>query len=385
MTTQHTRGFSAQEKINWIRLSRSENVGKSTFFRLIKIFGSASAALEKISDCAVKGGLGRQIKVCSLSEAEKELANSTKFGAQIIAFGENDYPNLLREIADPAPILTLKGHKELLNNHKIAVVGPRNASFNGIAFARKIAAELGENSLIVASGMARGIDAAAHQASLKTGTIAVIAGGIDHIYPKENTELYHKIADQGLLLCESPFGAPPKGGNFIQRNRIISGISLGVVVVEAGLKSGSLVTARFALEQGREIFAVPGSPFDPRCHGTNRLIKQGAKLTENIDDILEEISSLKARFAEVGMLQEPEAEEFIMPLSKMPDEKEIAEIRKEIIAKISFVPIAIEAIIQELSASARAINVAIVQLELADKVEVVHGKVVRKMENFQDY
>ena len=372
------RNLSAQEKINWIRLARSENVGKSTFFRLLKIFGSVSRALDRISDCAVKGGLHRQIKVFSLEEAEKELINSRKMGAEIVTFYEENYPRLLREIPDPSPILTIKGQTEIINRYAIGVVGPRNASFNGIAFARKISAELGENSLVTSSGMARGIDTAAHESSIKTGTIAVIAGGIDHIYPKENTELYHKIAAQGLLISESPFGAPPKGGNFIQRNRLISGLSLGVVVVEASLRSGSLVTARYAAEQGREIFAVPGSPFDPRCHGTNRLIKQGAKLTENIEDILEELSSLKMRFGEVGMLQEPEAEEFISPTPKIPNDREIDKIREEIFSKISFVPVSVERIIQELDVSARVVNIAIVQLELAEKVEVKYGKVILK-------
>ena len=379
MTKYHTsKSLSHEEKINWIRLSRSENVGRSTFFRLLKVFGSAKSALEKISECAIKGGLGRQIKLYSLEETEKELRASQKFGADIIFFCENNYPRLLREIDDPAPILTIKGKAELLAADKIAVVGPRNASFNGIAFARKIAAELGENSLITVSGLARGVDASAHSASLTSGTISVIAGGIDHIYPKENTELYHKIAAQGLLMTETPFGVPPKGGNFVQRNRIISGLSLGVIIVEAGLKSGSLTTARFAAEQGREVFAVPGSPFDARCHGTNRLIKQGAKMIENIDDVLEEISSLKMRFSEVGMLQEPDVEEFVAAIVKMPSDSDISKARDEILTRLSFVPITIEAIIEELRVSARIVNIALIQLELADKIEIHFGRVILK-------
>jgi DNA processing protein len=322
--------------------------------------------------------LNREIKICSEKEVEKEIENSKKIGAEIILFCEEKYPRLLREIEDPAPILTVKGKTEFLNQHAIAVVGPRNASFNGVAFARKIAADLCDNSLIVTSGMAKGIDAAAHEASLNSGTIAVIAGGIDHIYPTENTDLYHKIAKQGLIVSESPFGVPPKGGNFIQRNRIISGLSLGVVVVEAGLRSGSLTTARFAGEQGREIFSVPGSPFDPRCHGTNRLIKQGAKLTENIDDILEELVALKARFGESGMMQEPEVEDFIAPIPKMPSDDDIRKVREEILTKLSFVPISIEAIITELRVPPRLVNIAVIQLELADKAEVRFGKVALK-------
>lgn len=367
------------EKINWIRLARSQNVGKSTFFRLIKIFGSAGSALDQIPDFAFQGGSKQKIKICSRDNAETELKSCEKFGAEIIFFCQDHYPKLLREISDPPPILTAKGNISFFNSNIIAVVGPRNASFNGIAFARKIAHELGENSLITASGLARGIDAAAHDGSLTSGTIAVIAGGIDHIYPKENTQLYHKISSQGLLVSESPFGVPPKGGNFVQRNRIISGLSLGVVIVEAGLKSGSLTTARFGAEQNREVFAVPGSPFDPRCLGTNRLIKQGAKLTENIEDILEELPSLKSKFNQDSILREGESQEFRGLIEKMPSDQDIKEIRQQIFLKLSAVPVTIEEIIQEMQAPVRLVNIALVQLELADKIEVNFGKVVLKM------
>lgn len=374
-STQH---ISEQERINWIRLARSENIGKSTFFRLLDLFGSTQNALEKISEQAFQGGLGRKIKVFKESDAEKELKNSHKFGAKILLFCEESYPRLLREIPDPAPIITVKGKVEFLNQYGVAVVGPRNASFNGSAFARKIASDLGDNSLIVTSGLAKGIDAAAHSAALESGTIAVIAGGIDHIYPSENAELYHKISKQGLIVSETPFAVPPKGGNFIQRNRIISGLSLGVVVVEAGLRSGSLTTARFAAEQGREVFSVPGSPFDPRCHGTNRLIKEGARLTESIDDILAEILNMKNLFDKVGILEEPEMAEFIAPAPRIPSEDDIKKVREEIIAKLSFVPISIEEIIQELKVPPRLVNIAVIQLELADKAEVRFGKVTLK-------
>jgi DNA processing protein len=362
------------EKLNWLRLARSENVGKSTFFRLIKIFGAAETALEKIADLSQQ--VGRRITICSSAEVEKELLATQKFGAEILLFSEEKYPRLLREIPDPAPVLTVKGETEFFNRDTIAVVGPRNPSFGAISFAKKIAAQLGENSIITVSGMARGIDSAAHIASLASGTIAVIAGGIDHIYPKENDELYAAIAKQGLLVSETPFGAPPKGGNFVQRNRIISGLSLAVIVVEAGLKSGSLITARYAAEQGREVFAVPGSPFDPRCHGTNRLIKDGANMLESIDDVLNEFAGIKARFSEVGILREPESEEFVMPITKMPSDDDLKNIREEIFSKLSFIPIAIEEIIAELQAPARLVNIALVQLELADKIEISFGKVV---------
>jgi DNA processing protein len=373
-----TRDVSIQDKVNWLRLARSENVVKSTFFRLIEIFGSVEKTLDNIYDFTSQFA-GRKIRVCAESDAAKELANSQKFGAEILLFCEENYPRLLREIPDPTPILTIKGRTELLQQDAVAVVGPRNASFGAIAFAKKIAIDLAKNSIITVSGLARGVDTAAHQASLATGTIAVIAGGIDHIYPKENADLYHKISTQGLLISETPFGVPPKGGNFVQRNRLISGLSLAAIIVEAGLKSGSLVTARCAAEQGREVFAVPGSPFDPRCHGTNRLIKDGANMIENIDDLLKEFDGLKARFREVGMLREPDAPDFIAPEVKIPNENDIQKISAEILAKLDFLPITIDEIIVALQLPTRLVNIALVQLELADKIEVIRGKVVLKI------
>lgn len=369
---------SIEEKINWLQLARSENVGKTTFFRLIEIFGSVKKALEQIEHHAKEGGLKRKIRLCTMKEAELEFLKSKKFGAEILIFSEEDYPRLLREIPDPSPILTIKGQKEFLTRDSIAIVGPRNCSFNATNFARQIAAGLGRNSIITVSGMARGVDSAAHQASINSGTIAVIAGGIDHIYPKENSHLYEQISQRGLLLSETAFGIPPKGGNFVQRNRLISGLSLAVIVVEASLKSGSLLTAKFALEQGREVFATPGSPLDPRCRGTNRLIKDGAKMVETIDDILEEFADLKARFSEVGILREPEAEEFVFPAIKIPGDEEIKKARQEIFSKLSFTSISIEEIIQELQIPARLVNIALVQLELSGKIEINFGKVSLK-------
>ena len=265
--------ISNEELIVSLRLARSENIGRSTFFRLVEIFGTPSAALEHLGEISL-----RKIKICSQKDAEEELVKSRKFGAEILLFSDEKYPRLLREIPDPSPILTVKGNIEFFDHDCVAIVGARNASFNSSSFARRVALDLGQNSIITVSGMARGIDAAAHEASILSGTIGVIAGGINTIYPSENRKLYDDVSRHGLLVTESPFNAPPKGGNFVQRNRLISGLSLAVIVIEAGVKSGSLITARFAAEQGREVFAVPGSPFDPRNHGTNRLIKDGANL-----------------------------------------------------------------------------------------------------------
>lgn len=374
-----TNLISSEEKISWLRLARSENVGKSTFFRLIEIFKSPDEALKHLADLSNRGGISRKIKISSREEAQKELQNTQNFGAEILIFCDEKYPRLLRTIPDPAPILTIKGDCDFFEGDCIAVVGPRNASYHGISFAKKIALELGQNSIATVSGMARGVDTAVHESSILSGTIAVIAGGIDNIYPSENAHLFREVMKRGLLVSEMPFGSPPKGGNFVQRNRLISGLSLAVIVIEAGLKSGSLITAKFAIEQGREVFAMPGSPFDPRCHGTNRLIKDGANMLESIDDILRDLPSLKMHFRDVGKLCEPEAEEFIAPTQKMPSDADIAKIRAEILQKISFVPIAIEDLIHDMQIPARAGNIALVQLELADKIEVNAGKVVMKV------
>lgn len=364
---------SESERINWIRLIRSENVGSVTFFNLIKAFGSASLAIENVTEIALQGGLKKPIKICPESEVKKELENCQKINAKIICFFDPQYPKQLKEIYDPPPVLTTLGNTQLLNQDIIAIVGPRNASLNGCRFAQKIAGELSLTKLIIASGMARGIDTAAHLGSLTGGTIAVIAGGIDNIYPPENKQLYQQIIKHGLIISENPFGSAPKSGNFPQRNRIISGLSLGVLVVEATLKSGTLITARFASEQNREIFAVPGSPFDPRCHGTNLLIKQGAKLVENVDDVLEELRPSRNQI-------NPEPQSTYQELpdltsdSKLPDDKLVNDARKLILQKLNYSGTAGDEIISTLQIPTRIINIALVQLELSKKIENKNGK-----------
>lgn len=367
------------EIMHWLRLCRSENIGKSTFFRLLEIFKTPQNALAYLPEFAASGGLSRKIKICSEAEAEKEWQNSEDFGAQILTFSDKNYPRLLREIPDPSPLLTVKGNINLLTNDTIAIVGPRSASFNAIALAKKVAHELGQHSVTTVSGLARGIDGAVHEASILSGTIAVIGGGIDHVYPKENMALFKKIAQNGLIVSENPFGSVPKGGHFIQRNRIISGLSYGVIIIEAGLRSGSLTTARFATDQAREVFSVPGSPFDLRCQGTNRLIKEGAKMFESIDDVLEELPALRARFSEIGILREPAFDAFQGPAIKIPGDVEIKEARQEIISRLSMTPTTIDAIIREVGAPIRLLNVALIQLELADKIEVKGGMAALKL------
>lgn len=279
----------SNETIDILRLFRSENVGPRTFANLIKLFGSASAALENIGEFAARGGKAKPISVFSKSAAEKEIEKLNKNNSYLITYKDPKYSELLLQIHDYPPILSYKGNIELLNSPKIiAIVGARNSSMNGRSFAAKISKELQAAGFVTSSGLARGVDTVVHTSSIES-TIAVIAGGIDHIYPPENIKLFEEIAEKSLILSELPIGAKPLSQHFPQRNRIISGIARATVVIEASLKSGSLITANCALEQNREVFAVPGFPLDPRCAGTNKLIREGAFLLESSNDIISNI------------------------------------------------------------------------------------------------
>src|SRR6266851_2349936 len=291
------RQLNPAERLDWLRLIRSENVGPVTFYQLLRRFGSASAALEKLPELANRGGRRAPLTLFPRAQAERELAELARVGATLLAWGEPDYPAALAAIDDAPPLLAVKGNTALLGRRAIAVVGARNASANGRRLARDLASELGRHGLVVASGLARGIDAAAHLGAMASGTVAVLAGGIDIVYPPENQELYEAIVAQGAVVAEPALGTVPQARHFPRRNRIISGLSLGIVVVEAAARSGSLITARFALDQGREVFAVPGSPLDPRCRGANDLIRHGATLTESIDDILQQLPTLSPSVA----------------------------------------------------------------------------------------
>ncbi|MDA0901813.1 MAG: DNA-processing protein DprA [Proteobacteria bacterium] len=367
-----------EQIVNWIRLSRSQNIGRNTFFNLLEFFGSVDKALENAAELSIKGGLKKPIAIYPRNKAIEELERTRRFGANIITFNDPKYPLLLKEISDPPPILTYRGNADLLNKDIVAIVGPRNSSFAGCKFAKIIAEGLGRAGIIVSSGMARGIDTVAHQSSLQSGTIAVLAGGIDHIYPSENHQLYHQIADCGVVISEIPFGVLPRGGNFPQRNRIISGLSLGVVVIEATLRSGTLITARLAAEQNREVFAVPGSPFDPRSHGANRLIKNGATMITSVDDILDELPSLKANQQTQFEFRDSGIIDFVGFEPNIPDDQQIDEARDLILSKISYVAIDIDEIISELGLPTRVVNVACMQLELAGRIDNVNGKICLK-------
>jgi DNA processing protein len=281
------RALSTAEKLDWLQLARSGGVGPRTFFKLLQRFGSASRAFAELPRLAQEAGAEDRWQRCRRHEAEAELAALSAQGCRLIAHGEPDYPMHLAEIADPPPLLTVQGRVELLAAPGVALVGARNASANGRLLAGRLAGELAAAGLAVISGLARGIDTAAHEGALAAEgpTIAVIAAGIDIAYPADNAPLMAEIALRGLVVTERPLGGEPQARHFPRRNRLIAGLSRGVVVVEAAPNSGSLITARLAAEQGREVMAVPGSPLDPRHRGTNQLLRDGATLVETADDV----------------------------------------------------------------------------------------------------
>ncbi|MER2520160.1 MAG: DNA-processing protein DprA [Bdellovibrionales bacterium] len=358
------RSLSEDERRDWLRLTRTEHVGPITFRQLLRRFGSAKAALEAVPELAARGGKA-SLKLPAQNLIDEELKRTAKIGAKLIGWGEPDYPEALAAIEDAPPIITVLGHLGLLPRRAIGIVGARNASLNGRKMAETLARDLGNENVAIVSGLARGIDASAHAASLATGTVAVLAGGVDIVYPEENRELYARIAEQGCIVSDQPAGLEPFAKLFPRRNRIISGLSLGVVVVEAALKSGSLITARMALEQGREVFAVPGSPLDPRCGGTNDLLRQGAVLTEKAADVLAHIHSLPRRLAE------PPSRGF----SDAPtdgasfDEILLAKARKAVAEALGPSPVAVDDLIRATGFPAPMILTILLELELAGLLE----------------
>ncbi|MDQ1185790.1 DNA processing protein [Agrobacterium larrymoorei] len=285
--------LTERQKLSWLRLIRSDNIGPVTFRDLINQFGSADAALEALPDLSRRGGSVRSPRIATPAQAEREMETATRFGARFVGIGEPDYPPALLEIDGAPPLIAIKGSGATAIRPSLGIVGSRNASINGAKFAAMLARQCGQAGYTIASGLARGIDAAAHAASLSTGTVAMLAGGLDKPYPPENFRLLDDIyANGGATISEMPFGWEPRARDFPRRNRLIAGVSLGVLIVEAAERSGSLITARLAGDFGRLVFAVPGSPLDSRCHGTNRLIKDGATLVTEAADILDALSPM---------------------------------------------------------------------------------------------
>ena len=277
---QRTLSFS--EKRDWLRLSRTPRVGPVAFRDLIARYKTASAAIDALPSIMRR----KESVVPPIEAIESEMEQADNMGVKVLAACEPEYPAYLRAVDPCPPLISVLGRTDILHKPCAAIVGSRNASAIGQRFARQIASELGAAGYTVISGLARGIDASAHAGALQTGTAAVLGGGADHIYPRQNAELYHAMAEQGALISESPLGYRATARDFPRRNRIISGLSMGVIVIEAAERSGTLITARYALEQNREVMAAPGSPLDPRTKGCNKLIQQGAALIENIDDII---------------------------------------------------------------------------------------------------
>ncbi len=355
--------LSDEQRIDWLRLIRSQNIGPRTFRALLNHCGGARAALEALPALARRGGGTVVPKICSRAEAEREIAAAEKCGAAFVALGEADYPRRLQAIDDAPPIIAVRGNRAALALPAVAVVGSRNASAAGLKMTERIARGLGEAGFATVSGLARGIDAAAHRASLeKSGTIAVLAGGIDRLYPPEHAELAEDILAAGVLLTEMPFGWEPRARDFPRRNRLISGLALGVVIVEAAKRSGSLITARLALEQGREVFAVPGSPLDPRAEGTNGLLKQGATPVTEAADI---ITVLQPIIGTDVPLREPD----IADEARAEDGEPAADERARVLGLLSPAPVSVDDLIRLSKTSPRVVRIVLLELEIAGRLE----------------
>lgn len=349
------------ERIARLRLARADRVGPVSFRQLLDRFGSATRALDALPDLVRKGG-GHGYTLPSASRIEDELAAGDRIGARLMVLGDPDYPPRLAALDPPPPLLWTRGDMTLLSGECVGVVGARIASAGGQRIARGLSQGLGQAGFVVVSGLARGIDTAAHQGSLDAGTVAVLGGGVDDIYPAENAGLYDQIVDQGCVASESPMGARAQARDFPRRNRIISGLSRGIIVVEAELRSGSLITARLAAEQGRDVFAVPGSPLDPRSKGPNELLRQGAILCEGVDDVRRAFETLRT-------LAEPPAPS---PFEDQPDDVDAAFLER-VAALLSPTPTPRDEIARALNAPIGAVASALLELSLAGRATLLPG------------
>ena len=387
------------ERFDWLRLIRSENVGPRTFFALMRKFGAAGAALDALPDLARRGGASRPIRVATRAEVEQEFALALKIGVRFVALDEPEYPPALRQIDSAPPVLALRGREEAMQQPAIAIVGSRNASAAGLTFADRLARGLGQAGYVIVSGLARGVDQRAHVAALETGTIGVLAGGHARPYPPEAVALLPRIAEFGAIVSEMPIEWEPRGRDFPRRNRLVSGLSLGTVVVEAARGSGSLITAKFAAEQNREVFAAPGSPLDPRAEGTNDLLREGANLCARAEDVLAVVDPIRARdpfsrFEEAGRDASESAwsetplfgvDLDAAPSARAGDERNDASTRdidveadsqaarRRIEALLGPAPVSIDDLARAAEVPVRDIRTALIELELAGRVEYYGG------------
>ncbi|MEO1579799.1 MAG: DNA-processing protein DprA [Pseudomonadota bacterium] len=361
-----TPPLTEEEKLSWLRLLRSRRVGPSTFYRLMAEHGSVATALEALPEVAKSAGVA-EYTLCTPDYALGEVRAGRRAGATLIAYGEDTYPTALRDIADPPPLVWVRGDPALFTRPMIAMVGARNASSLGTRMARKVAADLGAEGFVVVSGLARGIDTAAHLGSVETGTVAVMAGGVDVIYPAENAALAQEIGEKGALLSDQPIHVQPQARHFPARNRLISGLAQAVVVVEAAARSGSLITARNALDQGRDVLAVPGHPFDARASGCNMLIRDGAAMVRGAGDVIEALAQ-PVRPVEAA---EPAAQ----PARSLAD---TAGLHREILSRLGPTPMAEDQLIRDLEAAPATVAPVLVALELDGKIRRAAGGMVAR-------
>jgi len=351
---------SEDERFARLRLLRSRRVGVSTYNRLLAEHGSAAAALEVLPQVAQEAGV-KGYQICPEGVVLAELRAARTSGASLVMVGDGSYPAALADISDAPPFLWCKGDMSLMKRPMVSIVGARNASSLGTRMAKALARDLGAAGYVIVSGLARGIDAAAHLAALDSGTLAVQAGGVDVMYPAENTELAGQIAQTGLRVSEQPMGLQPIARHFPARNRIISGLSRGTIVVEAAARSGSLITARDALDQGRDVLAVPGHPFDARASGCNMLIRDGASLVRNVDDILEVLGTAHQPASAANPIASQVA---LMPAPAPRPLRKIAALHQQILARLGPSPVAEDQLIRDLSAPAAQVAPVLVDLEL---------------------
>ena len=371
--TAPQKDLSESEKISWLRLFRTENVGPITFYRLVELYNTPEKALEALPELAKRGGRKKPLIAPSEADVMHEYEALKKMGGDIITAACASYPLALASTDDAPPVLSYFGDITLAQKNCIGMVGSRNASINGRKFTEKLSKDLGQRKIIIASGLARGIDTAAHKGSLETGTIAVVAGGIDVIYPEENAGLYEQIKEQGLILAESPLHQKPFAQSFPKRNRIVSGLSTGVVVVEANMRSGSLITARLAGEQGRDVYAVPGHPMDPRAAGTNHLIREGATLVRSSEDIVENLLDFSG-----NAMREPDYNNvtpFDPPVDIVSETPENA--ADLILENLSFTPLGVDELIRSCHLSVGIVQTILLELELAGRVKRLPGNRVQ--------
>ncbi|HYJ51791.1 MAG TPA: DNA-processing protein DprA [Allosphingosinicella sp.] len=347
------------DQVARLRLIRSENIGPITYFQLLARFGSAQAAIDAIPDLAARGG-GRAPRLAAKADVEREIERVASLGARYLFLGQSGYPSLLAELETAPPALIAKGDDALLDRMAIAIVGARNASAAACRYARQLAFDLGASGAVVVSGLARGIDSAAHDGALDSGTVAVIAGGIDVVYPPENAARQQVIAERGLLLAEQPPGTEPRARHFPYRNRIIAGLGQGTVVVEAAPKSGSLITARLAAEFGREVMAVPGSPLDPRAQGCNQLIREGATLVQSAEDVLEAVNPMSVR-----PLRQPDRDYAAEGPGADADEAA----RRSVSELLGPTPVQVDELVRQSGLAPATVQTVLLELELAGRLE----------------